>query len=278
MSDRSVDILMITYNRPDYTRLSLRRLLDSCGEDARVWVWHNGGDAETLGVVEALRGHPRFFRLHHSPENRKLREPTNWLWSHATGAYLSKVDDDCLVPEGWIEKLRRAHEDVPEFGVIGCWRFEDEDFVPEIANRKIRAFAGNHSLLVNVWVEGSGYLMKRACLEARGLLQEKQSFTDYCIAVARAGWINGWVYPFLYQEHMDDPRAEHTGLKTDAEMLARMPLTAANNGLRTLKDWESAIKRDALFVQNAPTHPSYWSWWRQKLRRVPRRARKLLQG
>src|SRR5262249_24933662 len=130
VSDRSVDVLMITYNRPEYTRLSLQRLLDSCSEDARVWVWHNGADADTLGVVEALRGHPRFCRFHHSPENRKLREPTNWLWSQATGLYLSKVDDDCLVPDGWIEKLRCAHEDVPEFGVIGCWRFEDEDFVP----------------------------------------------------------------------------------------------------------------------------------------------------
>ena len=34
---------------------------------------------------KSLRGHPRFFRFHHSRENRKLREPTNWLWSHAAG-------------------------------------------------------------------------------------------------------------------------------------------------------------------------------------------------
>lgn len=276
MSDPSVDVLMITYNRPDYTKLSLRRLLDSCPEDARVWVWHNGADAETLAAVEALRAHPRFFRFHHSPENRKLREPTNWLWRNAQGGYLSKVDDDCLVPDGWIERLRAAHRDVSELGIIGCWRFEEEDFSPELAAWKIRHLPGGHELLVNFWIEGSGYLMKRACLEAQGELRPDQSFTHYCIELALAGWTNGWLYPFLLQEHMDDPRAPHTGLRTDADLFARMPLTAADNGMTSLRDWEQLIRRDALVVQQAPIDPAYWRWWRRKLRALRTRAWRLL--
>ena len=46
--EQSIDILMITYNRPEYTRLSLERLLATCDESMRVWVWHNGTDEETL--------------------------------------------------------------------------------------------------------------------------------------------------------------------------------------------------------------------------------------
>ncbi len=49
-------------------------------------------------------------------------------------------------------------QDVPELGVVACWHFQAEDFVPECANRKIKAFAGGHKLLVNAWVGGSGYL------------------------------------------------------------------------------------------------------------------------
>ena len=192
------------------------------------------------------------------------------------GGYLSKVDDDCLVPDGWIERLRVAHQDVSEFGIIGCWRFEEEDFAPELARKKIVTFAGRHQLLVNVWIEGSGYLMKRSCLEARGLLRRRQSFTDYCMDVAVAGWTNGWIYPFLWQEHMDDPRAPHTGLVSDAELIARMPLTAANNHVRTLEDWKELIRRDALGVQRAPTDPRYWRRWRRRVRGLKYRAARLL--
>ena len=276
--DDGIDVLMITHRRAAYTQLSLECLLESATEDVRVWVWQNGNDPDTVKVVEGLAGHPRLFRYHHSPENKKLTEPTNWLWTSATGAYLSKVDDDCMVPDQWTAKLRRAHEEVPEFGIIGCWRFEEEDFVPEVANKKIMEFAGGHRLLVNFWVEGSGYLMKRACLDQAGLLKNKQTFTDYCINVARSGWVNGWIFPFLYQEHMDDPRAEHTALKSDQDLFEHMPLTAANYGVETLSDWENLIRLHALEVQEAPIAKSYWPRWRRRLRRLRRKALNKIGG
>lgn len=71
----NIDVLMVTYNRPTYTRLSLEHLLDSCDESMRVWVWHNGNDQDTLDVVASMRGHARFHEFHHSPENQRT-----WLW------------------------------------------------------------------------------------------------------------------------------------------------------------------------------------------------------
>src|SRR5688572_8965467 len=155
-SHADADVLMITYNRPAYTRLALSELLKRSGPSTRVWVWQNGDDAETLEVVAGFRSH--LFRYHHSRENCGLTKPTNWLFENARGRYLSKVDDDCIVPEQWDVKLAQAHADEPRFGVIGCWRFPDEDFFPELAQRKIRTFARGHQLMVNMWVEGSGYL------------------------------------------------------------------------------------------------------------------------
>lgn len=268
MANLDIDILVITYNRPEYTRLSLQQLLATCDENMRVWLWHNGDDNKTLDIVRSLVDHPRVYEFHHSLENKKLNEPTNWLWTHAKGEFLSKVDDDCLVPDGWAQKLRRAHRDVPEFGVIGCWRFLEEDFVPELANKKIRKFGGGHRVMQNCWVEGSGYLMKRACLESKGLLQPQQSFTDYCIRLAAKGWINGWYYPFLYQEHMDDPRSTHTLLRTDADMERFMPLTARNFGVNTVRDWQQWISRDAYVVQAASINPKCHLGWRPKLKRL----------
>ena len=93
----------------------------------RVWIWHNGEHEETLALVRGFLSHPRVFQFHHSPDNKGLNEPTKWLWRRAEGDYLSKVDDDCMVPRGWPRILRQAHEDVPEFGVIACWHFPPEE-------------------------------------------------------------------------------------------------------------------------------------------------------
>lgn len=272
----SIDILMITYNRPIYTKISLERLLDTCDDKMRVWVWHNGDDQATLDIVQGFSSHPRFFKFHHSAKNEKLTVPTNWCWEQSDGDYLTKVDDDCLMPYGWADTLRDAHEKNPKFGVIGCWRFPDEDFVPSLANKKIFEFAGGHSLMRNCWVEGSGYLMKRACVKALGPLKAGQSFPNYCIEVAKLGYINGWYYPFLYQNHFDDPRSEYSQLKADSDIETWAPLSAIRNGVKTVKDWQDQLQRSALLLQRVPYDPKYHSGWRAKLAKVQGRLNKLV--
>jgi glycosyltransferase involved in cell wall biosynthesis len=278
MSDAAgIDILMITYNRPQYTRLALERLLATCDEHMRVWIWQNGSDAETFALVQSLSSHPRVHKFHHSVENKKLREPTNWLWTNAKGDFVCKVDDDCIMPDGWADTLRKAHADAPELGVVGCWRFPDEDFVPDSAHKKIASFAGGHRLMKNLWVEGSGYLMKRACLDRCGPLRDGESFTQYCVRVAAAGWVNGWYYPFLYQEHMDDPRSPNSLLKTDADLQKYLPLSAKNNGVETLAAWQAQLRRSARLLQEAPYDVAAASKpWRRKLGSIKKRLRALV--
>ena len=276
MSSNGIDVLMITYNRPMYTRLALTELLKRSAPSTRIWVWHNGNDQETLDLVQSFRS--QLFRFHHSTENVRLLKPMNWLFENAQGDLVSKVDDDCIVPEQWDVKLAQAHADEPRFGAIGCWRFPDEDFLPEVAQQKIKTFAGGHQLMVNMWVEGSGFLMKRACVQKLGLLRQGQSFPDYCLEVGRSGWINGWVYPLMYQEHMDDPRAEHSGLRSNADLERFLPLSAAKNGVTTIEDWVAQLRRSAHFVQAAPIDPAYWSPFRRRARRVVRRIAGALTG
>jgi glycosyltransferase involved in cell wall biosynthesis len=271
-----LDILMITYNRPEYTSMALSRLLDSCGKDMRVWVWQNGTDPATVQVVKDLQGHPRFFKLHISEKNEKLRGPTNWFWSRSDADYFSKVDDDCLLPDGWGEQLMSAHVDNPEFGVIGSWRFYDEDFVPELANRKIREFKGNHRLMMNCWVQGSGYAMKRKCFEQLGPIREGQSFPGYCLSLAGKGWQNGWYFPFIHEEHMDDPRSPHCLIKTDEQFMAQRPLSAINDNVCTLAEWANRVRYMARNAQEASPDPKMHQGWRKKLQHVSRRIQRLV--
>lgn len=279
MPDSGTDILMITYNRPAYTELALARLLDTCDASMRVWVWHNGTDAATLAVVDRLRSHPRLFKFRHSQTNAMLTQPTNWLWAESDGAYLSKVDDDCLMPDGWGRTLRDAHQQNATLGAIGCWRFPDEDFLPEIAHRKIRRFPGGHRVMVNCWVEGSGYLMKRECVNAMGPLKAGQSFPQYLKSLANKGWTHGWYFPFLYQEHMDDPRATHTLLKADADLAESAPLMAQRWQVRTLDEFTQRFRDEARFLQTASPNPrDYAGGPRAKFLAAGRRVLDVLNG
>jgi len=273
MACEKTDILMITYNRPDYTRRTLPRLLETCDEHTRVWLWHNGNDQETLEIVRQLSTHPRVARFHHSPENRKLNDATNWMWENSDGDLLGKVDDDCLMPPGWVERLRDAHRAVACLGVVGCWHFVPEDVVPELVARKLRRFAGGHEVMVNCWVGGSGYLLKRECVRQQGLLSPGSNFSAYCVALAARGWINGWYHPFIYQQHLDDPRVPGTGLANQAEFERRFPLTAATFRCRTLDEWRESLHEDALLVQKASVDPFDHMPQRSRLARLVGRLR-----
>lgn len=265
------DILMVTHRSAGYLHLSLPRLLSTLGTDDRVWLWHNGDDEATLEALRPFREDPRVHRFHHSRDNVRLREPTSWLWRESDARFVSKVDDDCLVSPGWLDTFAAAHEANPQFGVIGSWRHPPEDLRPELAGRKVRAFAGGHELLLNLWVQGSGYLMSRSVVERVGPLRSEESFTDYCIRTSRAGAVNGFYHPFVPEDHMDDPRSPHTLIRTDADLKARMPLSAEVNGVTTVEAWTDQLRQSALLLQSASLDPRAYSGWRAKGRSARRR-------
>lgn len=244
-----IRILMITYNRPHYTARSLERLCKTAPANARITVWDNASGKETIDVLKRFERHPRVEKVVYSASNEKLRAPTNWFWENSKDAdLLSKVDDDCLMSPGWCERLEAAHKDIQDAGALGCWRFLPEDFNLGSASKKIHVY-GRHMVLRNCWVEGSGYLMKRKVVDMLGPLRPSESYPGYLIRAAAKGFINGWYYPFIYQEHMDDPRAEHTGIKTDEDFRRLIPLSAREFGIKSRDEWTERLRRSAQKLQ-----------------------------
>ncbi|MBC8096198.1 MAG: glycosyltransferase family 2 protein [Akkermansiaceae bacterium] len=262
-----VKVLMITYNRADYTRLTLETLCKSLPDYASITIWDNSSNAETRAVLKEFEKHPRVERVIYHSTNDRLRGPTNWFWEETKDAdFVSKVDDDCLMPPGWCETLVEAHHDIPKAGALGCWRFLDEDFKPELANRKIQSF-GKHRLMRNCWVEGSGYLLKREVVNLLGPLRESESFPSYCIRASTHGSINGWYYPFLFQEHMDDPRVPHSGIRTDEDFQRLRPLSAQTFEVQSKEQWIERLKYSAWTLQAISFDPKDHVGWRSTLRR-----------
>lgn len=268
----TLDVLMITHQRPDYVRLSLPRLIESLDDQCRLWLWHNGDDEETLDVVREFADHPRVHRFHHSPENKGIRLPTNWMWSQSEGSFVSKVDDDCLIDENWVSVLRGHHERSPEAGVLGSWRFYEEDYRDDDARRKIQKLSGGDAVLRNHWVQGSGYFAKRELIEAIGLIGDGETFPDWCIRAARLGYVNGWVFPFLHEEHMDDPRSPWTMYTDDEIFMQYRPLSAVQTGVTTTDGWTRQMKRSAYNLQRASLDIRQYEGWRLWLRNVGMRV------
>jgi glycosyltransferase involved in cell wall biosynthesis len=260
--------LLITYNRPSYTALTLKTLCENTPENARIVIWDNASGEETRSIVKQHEKHPRIDRVIFNPTNDKLRKPTNWFFENYRDAdFLSKVDDDCLVPARWCEILQQAHLDIPHAGILGCWRFFPEDFNEGTARKKIFRY-GQHQILRNCWVEGSGYLMKRGVLDEIGLIREEESFTTFCIRAAAKGFINGWYFPFLFQEHMDDPRAEHTGILTEEDFRRLIPLSARTFNIDSKEAWMRRLRLSAQRLQAYSFDPSDFIGLRAKGKRM----------
>ena len=270
-----IDVLLITHTRADYLELTLPQLLQTLPANTRLWVWQNQEDPAVSAVIARHREHPRFHVHHVSHRNEAIKGPTRWFWSHAEGDLVGKVDDDCLVPDGWIERFEQAHRDAPELGIVACWHFQPEDLFDGSVERRATALPGGHTILRNCWVGGSAYLMKRECV-APLPADEDRSFTGVCIDIAAAGYVVGWYHPLYVQDHMDDPRSPNTMLRTDADLLERMPLSVSRVPEMTIASWQEMILDSARIVQTASLDPRDHRGMRAKARRWTTKGRQQL--
>jgi hypothetical protein len=135
----------------------------------------------------------------------------NRVWAESKADLLGKLDNDCLVTPGWTRTLARAHADVESFGVVACWHYFPQDFEYERAKHKIQTF-GSHQILRHPWTCGTGLLFKRRDFVRFGRFREKAT-TDYWLQMARAGLVNGFYYPLIHQENMDDLRSQHNAAR-----------------------------------------------------------------
>ena len=87
---------------------------------------------------------------------------------------------------------------------------------------------------------------------------------------AGKGYVNGFYYPLVYQEHMDDPKSEYSRLKDEESYQAAKAVTFNLNyhGQDTLDDrwvWRQKVLDNLL---DDPWDVKHYTGWRGRLRRV----------
>lgn len=196
----TIHLLMITYNRPDYTRLAVAGLLADPTEEFSLTVWDNGSAASLVEFLKSLDD-PRIEQVIAHPSNAGQGVPFNEVFSRSKADLIGKVDNDCVVTAGWTRPLSEVHEEFDQVGLLGCWQYFEADLDMARAAHKVIEL-GRHRVLQHPWIGGSGFLMKRQHFEAFGPCPDLVSKLGF--AVTLGGFTNGWYIPPLFQDHLDD--------------------------------------------------------------------------
>jgi glycosyltransferase involved in cell wall biosynthesis len=264
-------LLMITHDRLAYTQKSLSRLIESEGDFA-LWLWDNGSTDGTADLVVSYEAHPRVERIRLEAENVGQNIPFQWLVSESRSPIVGKVDDDCLMPRRWIDPIADAITTHPDLGALGCWTFWPEDFDEKVGDHKIRTF-GRHRILTNISIGGTGILIRRDLCQAF-LLPTTFAIPIDQSRMAAAGLVNGWYYPLIWAEHMDDPRSKHCMLDFSDTVTATYALTARRLGHGTASDYLNWIRSDCDRMLREPTERQIRRWrTAQTKKRIRRKAR-----
>lgn len=275
-----IDLVFVTYNRLEYTRLALRSILGDSTEEFSLTMWDN---CSTDGTTEYLKNEvsdPRIADIVFSRENVGQTAAVNEVWSKSKADLIGKLDNDCLVTAGWTRKLAEAHQDIDNLGVIACWHYPLDEFDEAAARKagKIQKF-GNQQILRHPWTCGTGLLVKRQTFTKLGPIKENAT-TQYWLRMALEGYINGYYYPLVPQEHMDDPRSSHCVLRDDKSLRKMREVTYVlrEHNITTMKErW----KRRAGILSNIHSDPwqaEYYVGWRAKLRRAKAKIRGVLKA
>lgn len=263
-----IHLVFITYNRLEYSRLALSSILADPKDTFTLTIWDN---ASTDGTVHYLRNEvndPRIDDIVLSKENVGQTSAINTIWSRSRADLLGKLDNDCLVTAGWAQTLAKAHEDIDKLGVVACWHYPLDEFDEAKARRagKIQVF-GNHQILRHPWTCGTGLLIKRQTYKTFGRINGKTT-TDYWLQMAMAGYVNGYFYPLIPQEHMDDPRSAHTLVRDDESLskLRHCSVVLSSNNIRTMNDRLRRRQRILANLNSGHWEPKYYVGWRRTMR------------
>lgn len=270
-----VDLLYLACNRLHYARHSLPALLADAQEEFSLTIWDNASADGSREFFESVQD-PRIMKKVFSPENVSPYQVLNRFVDESQADLVGFVAEDLLVTPGWVRTLSKAHEDVPEFGRIACWHLIPDAFDYERAKHKIQQFAG-HMILRHPWTNGCGLTKRRAFQEA-GRLVAEEGESRYWTRLALKGYVNGFYYPLICVEHMDDPWSTHFTFKDRFDEWLRQSYTARAMGIRSMEDakaWHQEIVRNILCD---PWRAEAYVGWRAKVRRAKRRISRLLTG
>jgi GT2 family glycosyltransferase len=209
-NDVDLSVILVNWNSLEVTSAALASLQEHTqGISYEVFVIDNGTTRDG-GVAELPQRFP-WIRFIANPENRGFTKANNQGIRPSRGRYVLLLNNDTVQIENALGKAVRYMDEHPEVGALGIThRNNDADrtFQPSFYEfpkpwQEIRRLFRRTRAQAVVpteapaeqdvdWVCGSFLLMRRACLEQVGELDERffiyDEDIDWCLRAQQAGW------------------------------------------------------------------------------------------
>ena len=117
-SDPTASIVIATHDNRVYATLCLRSVLAHTGDDCEVIIVDNGSTDRTAEDLRHLLADDPRVRVIFNPDNRGFATATNQGAALSSREWLVLLNDDTMVPPGWLPRLV-AHLDDPTVGLVG---------------------------------------------------------------------------------------------------------------------------------------------------------------
>jgi len=162
-----IPLLYTTFNRLEYTKRTLPRLIESTPE-ADIYVWDNGS---TDGTQDYLKGFEVSDRFHidFNDRNIGIANAMNWFFNQTKEhEYVAKVDNDTMVSDGWLPKMIEA----AKIGQVDILQAKHHFIIARYKNwnemendQRIENLNGCGKIVHYPFVGGSGIIIRRAVIK-----------------------------------------------------------------------------------------------------------------
>ena len=112
----TIPILMITWNRLEYTKKAIKAIIENTDLPYKLFVWDNGSSGGTVDYLKTLKN--KNIQVYFSKTNTGLVPPQNYFFDNFKDYnYVAKVDNDTIVSKNWLSRLKEVMDSFPLFAV-----------------------------------------------------------------------------------------------------------------------------------------------------------------
>ncbi len=193
-----IPILTITFDRLSYTKKAIEAIRENTKNYIH-FIWDNGSTDGTPQWLKTIEDENTI--INYSDKNTGLVYPMNMFFDKFSDyKYVAKVDNDSVMPKGWLNKLKEVMDAIPFFAVEANHYLmlrhdidQNDDYYKHLFSVN---FKGEKLYLWNA-VGGTGVIIRRQMMD--GLLKD-------------TGGLGGWM---KYQKERDFMSAFYTGVWMD---------------------------------------------------------------
>jgi glycosyltransferase involved in cell wall biosynthesis len=176
---KPVPVLMVTYNRMEYSKRCLESIIGNPGMPVQVMIYDNGSTDGTAEWLDTMSLYGDIRQILTPGKNRGLAHAMNQFFrQYSEYPFVAKIDNDTVMPDNWLRDLMDVMTDPrrdPKLGAVSgtCLRPYGDTFAEWVSKHMKTARFRKHFLHYNSYVLGTGVLINMDLIRERGLLFEK---------------------------------------------------------------------------------------------------------